>query len=59
MFEFKVIVSIILAIGIFFPYTSWQIFEGWKYKDAEPSEVYLTLGRIMSVIGLIIIWIRF
>lgn len=41
MLFIKIIASIFLLIGIISPETSWKMSEGWKFKDAEPSEGYL------------------
>lgn len=54
---FNVIMSIMLIIGIVSPRFAWQMSEGWKFKDAEPSETYLVMTRIMSVVMLIILWV--
>ena len=54
---FKFLVSIPLVIGIINPELAWQMSEGWKFKDAEPSEAYLVMTRVMSIIMLIVIWI--
>ncbi|SDY87761.1 hypothetical protein SAMN05660462_01106 [Proteiniborus ethanoligenes] len=53
----KIIASIILIIGIINPRLTWKVSEGWKFKDAEPSEAYLIMSRIVSVIVLIIVWL--
>jgi len=53
---FKVIISILLIIGIINPRFAWQMSEGWKFKDAEPSETYLVMTRMISVAMLVIIW---
>ncbi|MDI9215817.1 histidine kinase [Clostridium tertium] len=45
-----------LLINIFNPRLSWKMSEGWKYKDVEPSDSYLIVNRISSVIILVIIW---
>ena len=53
----KIIVSIFLLIGIINPKIAWMISEGWKFKNAEPSEVYLIINRIMAIVILIVIWL--
>ncbi len=55
-FFLKIIASAFLLIYIFNPKIGWMISEGWKYKNAEPSEVYLIINRILAVAFLIIIW---
>jgi hypothetical protein len=57
MIFIKIIISIILIIGIINPRISWMLSEGWKFKNAEPSTIYLIMTRIISVIMLIVIWI--
>jgi hypothetical protein len=41
-------------INIFAPYVGWYMTEGWKFKDAEPSDAALLLYRIGGVIGVIV-----
>lgn len=55
----KFIISIPLIIGIISPRLMWSISEGWKFKDAEPSEAYLVMTRIMAVIILFLLWFAF
>lgn len=52
----KLIFTVFCLLGIIKPELSWKMSEGWKFKDAEPSEMYLVMTRIMSVIILIVIW---
>lgn len=56
---FKIIISTVLVIGIINPQMAWRITEGWKYKNVEPSAVYLFINRIAAIFGLIIIWFVF
>lgn len=53
----KIIASIFLLIHIVNPRIGWKISEGWKFKNAEPSERYLIINRIMATVFLIIIWL--
>jgi len=53
----KLIASVFLLIGIINPKITWMISEGWKFKNAEPSEVYLIINRVMAVVILIVIWL--
>ena len=57
MILIKFLLSIFLIIGIIFPKFAWMMSEGWKLKNAEPSDLYLVMCRISSVIILIAIWI--
>ncbi|WP_085930980.1 DUF6199 family natural product biosynthesis protein [Desulfosporosinus sp. OT] len=51
------IASIFLLITIINPRITWMISEGWKFKNAEPSELYLIINRIMAVVIFIVIWV--
>lgn len=53
----KMIASIFLLITIINPRITWMISEGWKFKNAEPSELYLIINRIMAVVIFIVIWV--
>ena len=38
-----------IAVGIFnlaVPRTAWYLSYGWRFKDAEPSDAALALGRL-------------
>lgn len=56
---FKFLISIPLIIGIISPRFMWTLSEGWKFKDAEPSEAYLVMSRVMAVIMLLVLWFVF
>ncbi|MDG5787244.1 hypothetical protein QA612_07040 [Evansella sp. AB-P1] len=45
-----VLVILLGAIGLFFPYVLWYLEIGWKLKDAEPSDFFLLLNRIIGVV---------
>lgn len=50
------------GIGIFniiSPYTAWYLQYGWRYKDAEPSDVALTMNRILGGVAIIMAVIIF
>ena len=40
-------------INIISPETGWHLSDGWKYRDAEPSDEALVWGRISGVIMVI------
>lgn len=45
------------AVGLFisaFPYAAWYLEYGWRYKDAEPSDLALGLTRAGGVVVIII-----
>ncbi|MBU5625961.1 hypothetical protein KQI82_03280 [Oscillibacter sp. MSJ-2] len=48
---------LLLAIGGFnaiSPQTSWYLSYGWRFKDAEPSDAALVLGRCGGVLAAVI-----
>ena len=50
-------VLIFAGLGIFnivAPQVSWQISYGWRYKNAEPSDLALAVGRVSGGIGIIV-----
>ena len=55
-FLVKFIISLLLIVSIISPRLAWRMSEGWKFKNAEPSDIYLIMTRISSVIGLAILW---
>ena len=52
----KLVFTVFCLLGIIYPRLSWKMSEGWKFKDAEPSTLYLAMTRIMSFIILIVVW---
>ena len=52
---FAIIFIILAILNIFFPALGWYLRYGWMVKgDSEPSEAYLLMSRISSVIVLIV-----
>ena len=54
---------LLIPLGILqavFPQAFWFVNHGWKYRDAEPSELALGLGRVggvlIDIIGLIMLF---
>lgn len=45
------VLIIIGVIGISNPEISWYLSRGWQYKNAEPSELYLSITKFFSVIS--------
>jgi hypothetical protein len=41
-----VLFAVFGLINVFSPSTGWYLSVGWKFKDAEPSDVVLLLHRI-------------
>ena len=57
------LIAIILIIGLFnciWPRAAWELTRGWEFKDAEPSELALGLGRaggvLVAIIGLFLLF---
>lgn len=46
-----VLIMAIGAVGIFFPRTAWYLSYGWRFRNAEPSDAALMLGRLGGVIA--------
>lgn len=54
-----IIISISGVLAIVSPHSIWMISHGWKYKDAEPSDISLVLTRIsggVMIIAAVIVW---
>ena len=48
-----ILAVVLLALGAFqaiSPRTAWMIGYGWRFKDAEPSDLALTVDRIVGVL---------
>lgn len=48
---------LIIALGgwnVISPRTAWEVSYGWRYKDAEPSDAALYVGRIGGIVALFI-----
>jgi hypothetical protein len=56
MILIKILFTVFCIMGIVNPRLSWKMSEGWKFKNAEPSEFYLGMTRIMSIIILVVVW---
>lgn len=50
---FGFILVVMGIINIVSPETGWYLQDGWKYRNAEPSEEALVWGRICGV-GMVI-----
>ncbi|MFA5523616.1 MAG: DUF6199 family natural product biosynthesis protein [Tissierellales bacterium] len=57
MIFIRIVASIFLIIGIINPRLAWKMTEGWKFKDVEPSDAYLIMTRIISIVILVIVWL--
>ena len=50
------LILLLLAVGIFntaSPHTAWYLEYGWRYKDAEPSDMALTFSRLGGILAII------
>ncbi|AIQ54309.1 DUF6199 family natural product biosynthesis protein [Paenibacillus sp. FSL R7-0331] len=60
MVIFAFLFVLLALLNIFFPALGWHMRYGWMIKgDSEPSDAYLMMSRISSVIVLIIFLIFF
>ena len=41
-------------LAVLNPSLAWQLSEGWRFKNVEPSELYLVLARVGGVVLIII-----
>lgn len=51
------VIILLLVVGIFntaAPQTAWYLSDGWKYKNAEPSEAALEWTRLSGIIVIVI-----
>lgn len=53
-FLISLVLIIFSLICVISPEVGWYLNRGWMYKKAEPSDLYLGVGRISGVIGCII-----
>ena len=50
-------IILLIALGLFniaAPYTAWYLEYGWRYKDAEPSDLAIGFNRLGGVIAVVI-----
>ncbi|WP_438491689.1 DUF6199 family natural product biosynthesis protein [Paenibacillus sp. IHBB 3054] len=60
MVVFAILFMLLAILNIFFPAMGWYMRYGWMVKgDSEPSDAYLMMSRISSVIVLIVFLIFF
>lgn len=51
------LILLLLAVGIFntvSPYNAWYLAYGWRYKDAEPSDLALGEARFGGIVALVV-----
>ena len=46
----------VCMIPIIAPYKCWELYHGWKFRDAEPSDAYIALTRVFGIL-LAIAWV--
>lgn len=51
---FAIICLIIGVFNLLCPYGAWLLTQGWRFRDAEPSDFALTMARVSGVIAIII-----
>ena len=50
-------IILLIALGVFniaAPHTAWYLEYGWRYKDAEPSDLAIGFNRLGGVIAVVI-----
>lgn len=53
----KVVSFLLIVMGIFqlvSPQTAWYLSYGWRYKNAEPSDIALVMERMGGVVAIIV-----
>ncbi|WP_042121676.1 DUF6199 family natural product biosynthesis protein [Paenibacillus senegalensis] len=54
---FLFLIVLVAVINIIYPQLGWYMRYGWAVKgDSEPSEAYLVMSRISSVVVLIVLF---
>lgn len=51
---FALILILLGLLNLLKPEVSWYLSDGWKFKDAEPSDLALGLARVVGVIMIIV-----
>ncbi|AIQ60187.1 DUF6199 family natural product biosynthesis protein [Paenibacillus borealis] len=60
MVIFAILFMLIAILNIFFPAMGWHMRYGWMVQgESEPSDAYLLMSRISSVIVLIVFLLFF
>ncbi|GIQ63329.1 hypothetical protein PACILC2_18970 [Paenibacillus cisolokensis] len=50
LFLVGMLMLIVGIINVLFPRAMWWLKDGWKFRDAEPSGLALTLGRVSGAV---------
>ena len=51
------VIIVLLLVGVFnvaAPQTAWYLSDGWRYKNAEPSDTALDMTRLGGIVAIII-----
>jgi hypothetical protein len=60
MVIFAILFVLIAALNIFFPKFGWYMRYGWMVKgNSEPSDAYILMSRISSIIILVVFFFVF
>ncbi|KEO84154.1 DUF6199 family natural product biosynthesis protein [Tumebacillus flagellatus] len=51
---FALIIILIGVLNVLFPQAAWYLRAGWQFKNAEPSDAALIMGRVSGVIAILI-----
>ncbi|MDO5293713.1 MAG: hypothetical protein Q4F05_13315 [bacterium] len=51
---FVIILAVIGVFNVIWPYISWYLGYGWRYRDTEPSDAALVFNRISGIILILI-----
>jgi hypothetical protein len=55
MFFFAFLFIVVAILNIIYPSFGWYLRYGWMFKgDSEPSDAYLLMSRISSIVVLIV-----
>ena len=45
-------------LGLVFPRLSWYLAAGWKFQDAEPSDLALVVYRVSGAVAVVLgLWV--
>ncbi|MBE6962450.1 MAG: hypothetical protein E7445_08365 [Ruminococcaceae bacterium] len=56
------LILVLLAVGIFntvSPHTAWYLENGWRFKNAEPSDLALGMTRLAGIVFIAVAIITF
>ncbi len=54
MWFLGILLIVLGAVNTFAPHAGWYLSYGWRFKDAEPSDLALSVGRVGGIIGIVI-----